>query len=304
MQDTKCYLCDSTALQLPTDKDGEIINCNRCGKYFISRSLIESNDDFKRGKENLYKVSSWVYEQNYDFNTIPELMTDNFSNFLEMRDKKVQEKFDLMMHHLYKLHAQQEKIDEYVLITRCWMKDLIEFYLYFQKAMDASLIDAKIENIMRGYKIITSFSLTFDGLQYVENLQSTNKSSKNVFLAFNFETELNDVFSTYVREAVEESGLNCIIVNQNNTEHDKSITDEIIGKLKSSRIVIADFTNHRNSVYFEAGFAMGMKIPIIWVVQKGHEENMSFDTRQYPHIVWENGEDLKKQIMDRIKVIL
>ncbi len=304
MQDTKCYLCDSNASHLPTEKDGEKINCNRCGKYIISRSLIESHDDFKRGKNNLYKISSWVYEQNHDFNSVPELRTDNFLKLLEIRDKKVQEKFDLMMHHLYRLHIRQEKIDENILITRCWMKDEIEFYLYFQKAMDASLIDANVQNIMSGYKTIMSFSLTFDGLQYVENLESPNRSSKNVFLAFNFETELNNIFSTYVREAVEESGLNCIIVNQNNTEHDKSITDEIIGKLKSSRIIIADFTNHRNSVYFEAGYAMGMKIPIIWTVQKGHDNDMSFDTRQYPHIVWESGEDLKKQVMDRIKVIL
>ena len=147
-------------------------------------------------------------------------------------------------------------------------------------------------------------NLTFDGLQYIESLEQPNKSSKNIFVAFNFEEGLSEIFNTYVKEAIEALGFNYTIVTQNTTTHDKAISDEIIAKLKSSRIVIADFTNHRNSVYFEAGFAMGMKIPIIWTCREGHENDLSFDTRQYPHLVWIDGEDLKKQISDRIQVII
>lgn len=302
MKNTKCYLCDSDASHLPTGKDGENINCNHCGKYFISRSLIESHDDFQRGKNNLYKISSWVYEQNQDFNTVPELRTDNFPKLLAIRDKKIKEKYDLMLKFIYKNNILNYNLDR--CIVHSWIKNKKEFLIFLHNAIDNNHIKANISMFPSDSYQVEKVEYTFTGLEYVENIESPNKSSKNVFLAFNFETELNDIFSTYVREAVEESGLNCIIVNENNTEHNKSITDEIIGKLKSSRIVISDFTNHRNSVYFEAGFAMGMKIPIIWTVQKGHDNEMSFDTRQYPHIVWENGEDLKKQIMDRIKVIL
>lgn len=302
MQNTQCYLCDSKASQLPTDRDGEIINCIRCGKYFISDSLARATDEFILNRNKLYKVSSWVYEQNHDFNTIPELKTDNIAKLLDIRDKKVKEKYDLMMEFIYKNNALQYNLDKCIVYS--WIKNKNDFLVFFQNAIDNNHIDGKIIKFLDNSFQVEKSELTFNGLQYVENLESPNTSSKNVFFAFNFEVELNDIFSIYVREAVEESGLTCIIINQSNTKHDKSITDEIIGKLKSSRIVIADFTNHRNSVYFEAGFAMGMKIPIIWTVQKGHEDDMSFDTRQYPHIVWENGEDLKKQIMDRIKVII
>lgn len=68
--------------------------------------------------------------------------------------------------------------------------------------------------------------------------------------------------------------------------------------------MIADFTNHRNSVYFEDSYTMGMNIPIIWTCQEGHEGEMSFDTRQFPHILWKDEKDLVKQVIDRIKVIL
>ena len=77
----------------------------------------------------------------------------------------------------------------------------------------------------------------------------------------------------------------------------------IIGKIKSSKIVIADFSGQRNSVYFEAGLAMGLTIPVIWTCRKDEVANLSFDTRQYPHILWETKEDLKEQLRNRIKTI-
>ncbi|MDD2367652.1 MAG: hypothetical protein PHQ90_00025 [Sulfuricurvum sp.] len=302
MSDVKCVFCGNDAKEhgFEPQYDGITYTCSVCGRYVLERSFrIER---YSEQKDKFYKVSSWIRENNDLFDKAPKITTKDFPKLLDIHDKKVKVKFDMMMQCIYMDRSGINDTNKY--IVQCWFKDLNEFLLFFQKAIDDGFVKAEIQRFLDHTCRVQFQNLTFDGLQYIENLESPNKSSKNVFLAFNFETELNDIFSTYVRKAVEESGLNCIIVNQNNTEHDKSITDEIIGKLKSSRIVIADFTNHRNSVYFEAGFAMGMKIPIIWTVQKGHDDAMSFDTRQYPHIVWENGEDLKKQIMDRIRVII
>lgn len=47
-----------------------------------------------------------------------------------------------------------------------------------------------------------------------------------------------------------------------------------------------------------------MNIPIIWTCQEGHEEEMSFDTRQFPHIIWKDKDDLVMQVINRIKVII
>ena len=66
-------------------------------------------------------------------------------------------------------------------------------------------------------------------------------------------------------------------------------------------MIIADFTNSSTNVYFEAGFAMGMRIPVIWTCKEGHE--FSFDTGQFPHITWKDADDLKKQLINRINAI-
>ena len=291
-----CKICNKNAKyhDYNMTEDSQFVDCEYCGKYFL---LYSFETDIYPDKSNFYKVSSWIREQNDEFNRNPNIDEKTFDKILEMRDKKIQEKFDLMMLHLSEYKNQQIPQKLHV---RSWARDSNEFHKLFTRAIDNKLING---NTYMGVEVGFS-DFTFDGLVYIENLNEPNKSSKNIFIAFNFDNELPEIFNTYVKEAIEELGFNYTIVTQNTTTHDKAISDEIIAKLKSSRIVIADFTNHRNSVYFEAGFAMGMKIPIIWTCQEGHEDDLSFDTRQYPHLVWKDGEDLKKQITDRIKVIL
>lgn len=315
-----CYICNTNATITQTNSDTKLFNCSKCGKFYISGSM-ESYILEEEDKSNYYKVSSWIREQNDDFNNTPTL--DNFDEILEMRDKTIQEKFDLMMLFLktlpenieledsesYKITMIQldgdidDELLEYCddILLKCWIKDYNELIKLAQKAIDNNFIEGEANQQSKQFYFI---NLTFDGLQYLESLEQPNKSSKNIFVAFNFEEGLSEIFNTHIKEAIEALGFNYTIVTQDTTTHDKAISDEIIAKLKSSRIVIADFTNHRNSVYFEAGFAMGMKIPIIWTCQEGHEDDLSFDTRQYPHLVWRDGDDLAKQISDRIQVIV
>lgn len=290
-----CIFCDNSAKEKGLDQlDNNVsVTCSVCGKYILTDSFMIDEMD----KTNFYKVSSWIREQNDLFNHMPNINFDKFDEILNMRDKKIKDKFDLMMIKLGKYKSQQVSHQIY---AECWIKDKDELHKLFKRAIDKQLAIGKLKI---GGEI--SFSdYTFDGIQYIENLEEPNISSKNIFVAFNFEKGLSEIFSTYIKQGIEELGLNYVVVNQNTTKHNKAISDEIIAKLKSSRIVIADFTNHRNSVYFEAGFAMGMKIPIVWTCREGHTEDLSFDTRQYPHLVWKDGEDLKEQIMNRIRVIL
>ena len=74
-------------------------------------------------------------------------------------------------------------------------------------------------------------------------------------------------------------------------EHVNKIDDEIIAELRRARFVVADFTHGdggpRGGVYYEAGFAHGRNIPVIFSCRKDVIEKVHFDTRQYNHIVWE-----------------
>ena len=55
---------------------------------------------------------------------------------------------------------------------------------------------------------------------------------------------------------------------------------------------------------FEAGFAAGLNLPIIWSVRSDCLDALHFDTRQYPHIVWSTPQELRAQLQDRIEALL
>ena len=54
-------------------------------------------------------------------------------------------------------------------------------------------------------------------------------------------------------------------------------------------------------VYFEAGFALGLGLPVIWTVKETGLEHLHFDTRQYNHIGWKDPEDLREMLQLRLQ---
>ena len=73
---------------------------------------------------------------------------------------------------------------------------------------------------------------------------------------------------------------------------------------------MADFTQGRDGarggVYYRAGFAHVMGLPVIFTCRKDviDEGPIHFDTRQYNHIVWETPEKLRKRLAERIRAII
>jgi nucleoside 2-deoxyribosyltransferase len=77
-----------------------------------------------------------------------------------------------------------------------------------------------------------------------------------------------------------------------------------VAEIKNSLFLVADVTEQKQGVYFEAGYAIGLEIPVIWSVKKDELEKVHFDTRQYNHIVWESEKDLKEQLYNFICAII
>ena len=80
--------------------------------------------------------------------------------------------------------------------------------------------------------------------------------------------------------------------------------DQNVTEITNSRFVLADVTNQRPGVYFEAGYAMGLGLPVIWSVREDDLRNAHFDTRQYNHIVWKDADDLEQQFYNRVSAVI
>ena len=87
-------------------------------------------------------------------------------------------------------------------------------------------------------------------------------------------------------------------------EHNDRIDDRILSEIRRSGLLIADFTGHRAGVYFEAGFAKGLGLPVIWTVREEELKDTHFDTRQYNHVTWTSPTELREKLFNRVTASL
>ena len=149
---------------------------------------------------------------------------------------------------------------------------------------------------------LIQWKITIEGFLYLESLQSKQTDSKQAFVAMWFHQTMNEVWDKGIKPAIAKAGY--IPLRIDRKEFNNKIDDEIIAQIRRSRFLIADFTQDedgaRGGVYFEAGFAYGMKIPVIFTCRKNTLDKIHFDTRQFNHILWEKPEDLRKKLFNRI----
>ena len=98
-------------------------------------------------------------------------------------------------------------------------------------------------------------------------------------------------------EGIEKAGWEAFSLKRH--VHNENITDEIISGIKRACFVVAEFTDNKQNVYYEAGFARGYGLPIVHLISKNQIKELHFDTAQNLHIGWtdeelESGELTKK----------
>lgn len=150
------------------------------------------------------------------------------------------------------------------------------------------------------------FTPTATGWLKIEELVTRLPDTPQAFVAmwFNSATEL--AYKEGIEPAIADAGYRAVRIDRK--EHINKIDDEIIAEIRRSKFLIADFTCEKGSVrggvYFEAGFAMALPIPVIWTCSKASLDDVHFDTRQYNHIVWETPQKLREALKVRIGAVI
>jgi hypothetical protein len=145
-------------------------------------------------------------------------------------------------------------------------------------------------------------AVSLRGWARVEQLRSSATSFTQAFIAMSFDPAFEWIYAQGIEPAVRDAGYQPLILNRQ--EHAGRVDERIMLELNRSRFVIAEFAQHRQSVYFEAGYAVGRALPVIWTCRAEDYEQAHFDTRQYNHIVWRTGDELRERLYTRIKVVI
>lgn len=111
--------------------------------------------------------------------------------------------------------------------------------------------------------------------------------------------ELADTHDT-LKAVCGELGLIAMRVDDSRTNH--RITDTIRDLIDTSEFVIADLSDNRPNVFFEAGYAEGIgKIPVY--IAK-HGTDLQFDIKDYPVIFYSNQRSLRDGVAVRLRGLI
>lgn len=154
--------------------------------------------------------------------------------------------------------------------------------------------------------------LTANGHVHLAKSGNRIVDSMQAFVAMWFDPSLDDAFYQGIKPGIEKCGYSAKRIKQ--SERLNKIDDQIIAEIRRSKFVVVDLTegevgraedgtitgDTRGSVYYEAGFAHGLDIPVIFTCSKNSPGKMHFDIQQYPCIFWNTPEELKSRLASRI----
>ena len=295
----KCPLCDRDAQRFEDEK-GYTFHCGRCGRFNISMELFQDMESMKDVFDNRYLLSGmtrWNTERNLKPIT---LMRTNVNGYISQYENlQVPDKAYRILQHLQMKSKSPGEVITSIPSTDYpigFCKNQGEFFYYLSDYL-------KAKGLIRFYHIAQhQWMITPNGWAWLDEHGPANVDSSKAFVAMWFDNSTTAAYDNGIKPAVKSSGYDCMRIDRE--EHVNRIDDEIIAQIRQSRFLVADFTGQRHGVYFEAGFAMGLGIPVIWLCHKDDVDTLHFDTRQYNHIIWEKPEDLQEQLRNRILAVV
>jgi nucleoside 2-deoxyribosyltransferase len=297
-----CPVCEfdkPTFSSTPGKPDTLSVQCARCGSYRITRTALMVVPNMEKAERNRL---SGVLRNASDNHQQLRVTSDNVTELIARApatfsiSRLIESVLLLVAYRTLagdiRKHIILEENDYPVL----YLKSGADFFhvvemlgalglLQFKAAVGSSL----------------PVALTVAGWQRVEALQSTRGRPDQAFVAMSFDSSLDEAFAEGIRPALLDTGFEPVRIDQ--VQHNEKIDDRILAGIRSSGLLVADFTGHKQNVYFEAGFALGLVVPVIWCCRKDQLEQAHLDTRQYNHIVWTTPSDLRDQLGTRIRAL-
>lgn len=301
---TRCPICGE---KVATQKDSadygdkKSFDCKKCGEFEISNSAISILETKDIGST----LSAWIRERNILKIETPTIKSSFLNDVIKtLPNYSPIEKLNKLLKSLElltKYPGQLVRIDAITSAPLAWASNDDELTYYVTSLAERGLIDIAPR---RGISDTSLFmvKITANGWEYIQNNKNNQDGKTQAFVAMSFNPDLKPAYENAIHPAILATGYRPYRVDS--VPHIDRIDVKIISEIRNSKFMIADVTEQKAGVYYEAGFAHGLGIPVIWSVRKDHLEKVHFDTRQYNHIVWESEDDFKNQIESFILAII
>ena len=334
----ECFFCCNSERVIerrkdssPFEADKNIYDCPRCGPISIPYVLssILAGDKFNDRQKRIISICLRTsYEKDKNKSPIQLSMQDLEQFLNSYREMDAIEKMDhtlLILDKKSEYYGASLKVDiqnDYPLYHCFEQRELhSQLKLLKESGFIYSLDPSNPHNSSR---------ITVKGYERLRELRKVNKDSRQCFVAMWFADEMEEVFKKAIKPAIEYSETGRAepkfkALRISDKEHTNDINDEIIAEIRRSRFMVCDLTGYRGGVYWEAGFAYGLGLEVIYTCRedwlktieselfdkdgnmfKVKQEGIHFDLEHRSRIQWrmDNLPVFKKKLLDRIKAVI
>ena len=291
-----CPVCKVKGAQALLSDGGEriTVECSRCGKFTITRTAAAMAESRNLGP----KLSAWIRDHTEDKRDLPEINSRNIDTIEStLPDYTVPQKQLLLLRAIARrsdFPGRTVRLLPDYDFPLAWASNDTEFQFYVRTLEDRGLVRDPEPEARTISDTDVPLQITSSGWEYLDEQSRAMPLSDQVFVAMSFSEELKPAWLDAIRPAVTEAGYKPYRVDAE--PHIDRIDAKIVTEIRNSKFLVADVTEHKRGVYFEAGYALGFGLPVIWTVRHDELSKAHFDTRQYNHIVWRDIAELKEQL--------
>ncbi len=300
-----CPICRTEADYEPGTSQPRY-ECPVCGTYRLSEraahrayavarnSMGGPTGELQRG-DNQYLISARIREQ-YEGSRRQEVLIPDFDELLASARPLVGGPLESVDRILEHVNRRAKRVGDSVHIDAS--TDYPIAYARDEEELE-NMMDLGVQERLFAFDPARpALRIAPAGWKRLRELAKTAVLSRQAFVAMWFDETMRGAYADGIVPALHATGYQPLRIDL--VQHNDKIDDRIIAAIRKSGLLVADFSGHRGGVYFEAGFALGVGIPVIWTCRDTDIDSLHFDTRQYNHIVWREAVDLREQLQNRI----
>jgi hypothetical protein len=255
-----------------------------------------------RDEPDLRSLLSAHTRQASEARSVVELNTGNIEAYAAAhRHTLVRRKLDLVLQYIAKESAypgSQVMVapDKDWPVFDAWSPEEVTFLI--SHVCEADYVRA-VRHPLGGERYV----LTAKGWEATEEPKASGGKPGRCFVAMSFADELDEAYFSGIRAAIEQD-CGCSAVRLKEVQHNGDICDRILSEIRQAQFVVADFTEHKNGVYYEAGFARALGRDVINCCRADDFDDLHFDTNHLNHIRWATPVELRQKLADRIRATI
>ena len=320
-EEIKCPIWGTPAKRLDGEKSGEkmIFDSRRAGgRYELTGSAKAMLSNL--AETDKPKLTTWIVDHIRLGDASPVVTSTVLGQIKNFEPLAVRERRNRLVRYMEtRVRRIGESIQVAGQVTEILNRNLREMLAWTESYQDNELrylIDSCVSEgwIEKVGSVGDGIVLTVTGYEYLDRLDQAIPTASQAFVAMWFDGSMNEAYDKGFAPAIGDAGFKPLKIDLK--EHVNKIDDEIIAEIRRSRFVVADFTARlseqegdeiyeaRGGVYFEAGFALGLKIPVIWTCREDMISHVHFDTRQFNHIAWSTPDELYEKLLNRIGAVI